>query len=531
MKHSGGRSRRMVALTVAAAAAAWGGCGDKDLTADLESGNAPSEPSPSGSMRGTSPQHPEGNVPGQARPLSPLSGSMVTSRQPLLRWTPRQTTEVEICADRACDVVLHTFRARDGEGRPQIPLPAGTLYWRVLPSRGPSAAWQMVIPARDSGRSTAWGVVPDYNGDGNADVAVGAPAPGAGSVALSFGAFFRPNVIPDLTIGGGDGFGSAVAAAGDLNGDGFVDLAVASASTPPSVAIYYGGAGGPVPGPTLYPGSVTGFGTTIASAGDFNRDGYGDLVVGGRELAQVYQGSADGVRTIPALSIVAPALSGAAPDASIVQGPADVNGDGAPDLFVGGGIFHGTGTGFEAAPDVVLGLLGSFAGDSNGDGFTDFAAGNLLAGSPGGIDPAHGLLILAGEFVFAAAGDLDADGYSDVTTAITPLLGAPERERIYFGAPTSCGSTGCRPFSPLIIPGHDQAGNNLSVLIVAAGDVNGDGGDDLVVATPDSGTVALYLGADARELPLNFAFPIWTGAAGSFGSSVTGLFGTAPPGF
>ena len=38
---------------------------------------------------------------------------------------------------------------------------------------------------------------------------------------------------------------------------------------------------------------------------------------------------------------------------------------------------------------------------------------------------------------------------------------------------------------------------------------------------------SLPLTGDARRLPLNFAFPILTGASGSFGKSLAGLFGTA----
>ncbi len=80
----------------------------------------------------------------------------------------------------------------------------------------------------------------------------------------------------------------------------------------------------------------------------------------------------------------------------------------------------------------------------------------------------------------------------------------------------------------LFITGHDRTGGNLRAIIAAAGDINGDGGDDLVVATPENATVYLHVaGARAScrsSSPQQFTF---TGDPG-FGSSLAALFGTAP---
>ena len=52
------------------------------------------------------------------------------------------------------------------------------------------------------------------------------------------------------------------------------------------VRIYYGSAAGLRPGRTLSAGPVTsGFGTRVASAGDVDGDGYGDVIVRGLETA------------------------------------------------------------------------------------------------------------------------------------------------------------------------------------------------------------------------------------------------------
>jgi hypothetical protein len=441
-------------------------------------------------------------------------------------FTAGRSVRVDVCYDRACSHLIETLDGPDGVAQPETPLPAGTVFWRVASEHVTSAVWQLVIPSRDTGRSTAFGTVPDYNGDGFADVAIGAPATGSGSVPVFFGGIFGPGFAPDVTLTGGDAFGRGIAAVGDVNGDGFVDLGVSSGPEPGSVTIYSGGPGGPGGGVTLPTGPVSaGFGTTMACAGDVNGDGYGDIVVGGREVAQVFFGGRNGISTTAALTL--PGAAGA--DALVVQGYGDVNGDGAPDIEVGGTVYLGANGGFTAQADFNAGLVSSFAGDVDGDGLTDFIANQaVLPGTPSGVDPTQFLLLQAGEQILETAGDIDADGYTDVVSFISPFVGVPELERVYFGAPTSCGTNGCRAFSALFIPGHDRMGGTLKAIIAPAGDLNGDGGDDLVVATPENGSVLIYRTGDARELPLNFAFPTLTGTAGSFGSSLAGLFGTAP---
>ena len=461
---------------------------------------------------------------------APLSGSVSASRQPVFAFTPARDARIDICYDRACAHVLESLAGRDGEAQPETPLPAGTFFWRAVTRKQTSATWQLVIPSRESGLTTVSATVPDYNGDGLADVAIGAPAAGTGSVPVFFGAFFGPDFTPSLTLTGGDAFGRGVAAVGDLDGDGFVELAVASGSNPGSVTIYNGGAAGPSMGITLLPGSVTAdFGATMASAGDVNGDGYGDVVVGGREVAQVFFGGASCAAATAAFALA----SAAGSDATVVQGHGDVNGDGAPDIYVGGVFYLGNGSGFVAQANFTPGLIGGFAGDNDGDGLMDFAANQaVLPGTPAGIDPNQFLFIQAGEFVIESAGDVDGDGYADVVSSIGHP-GQTERERVYFGQSTACGSTNCRTFSPLIVAGRDVSGGNLRAIIAAAGDVNGDGGDDIVVATPENGRVYVYLGGGARELPLAFPERTYTDAPNStavFGSSLAGLFGTAPSG-
>ena len=67
--------------------------------------------------------------------------------------------------------------------------------------------------------------------------------------------------------------------------------------------------------------------------------------------------------------------------------------------------------------------------------------------------------------------------------------------------------------------------SSLSAIIAGAGDINGDGGDDLVVLTPENGAVYIYLAGGARELPLAQFLQV---NATAVGGSLAALFGTAP---
>src|SRR5262249_47181052 len=100
-----------------------------------------------------------------------------------------------------------------------------------------------------------------------------------------------PDAVPDLVLTGeapGDLFGISVASAGDVNGDGYADVIVGAYSNDAGgnnagrAYVYFGG-----PTPDAVPDLVfTGpspfarLGCSVASAGDVNGDGYADMIVG-----------------------------------------------------------------------------------------------------------------------------------------------------------------------------------------------------------------------------------------------------------
>jgi hypothetical protein len=262
--------------------------------------------------------------------------------------------------------------------------------------------------------------VGDVNGDGFADVLV--PAFNWDGEAVNEGRAFlylgnatgltQPaSWTLDPTDQAGAIFGISAAGAGDVNGDGFADVIIGASSwdgQQPDEGRAY-----------LYLGSAAGlatthawsadptdqnaarFGQSVASAGDVNGDGFGDVVVGAffwdgnfsdEGRAFLYLGSATGLGTTHAWS-AEPSDQTGARFGLAVAGLGDVNGDSLSDVAVGapdwtstvseGRVYvfrgHAT-TGLEANAtelfdpvDANLGQFGSsLAGaDVNGDGYAD----------------------------------------------------------------------------------------------------------------------------------------------------------------
>ena len=198
----------------------------------------------------------------------------------------------------------------------------------------------------------------DFNGDGHADIAVGSPRSDfvfagdsmitSGRVDVYFGPLSGGMNFPDIVIGGraeGDQFGISLSSAGDFNGDGYEDLLVGA-----NVVEYKGGAYIFYGGPSLdaepdvaFVGEniVDNFGYSCTGIGDQNGDGFGDILVGALYNDEMGSRSGrcyiyfGGIAPDTTADLVITGLDSLDDFGTSVSGPLDFNGDGRPDFLVG----------------------------------------------------------------------------------------------------------------------------------------------------------------------------------------------------
>ena len=332
---------------------------------------------------------------------------------------------------------------------------------------------------------------------------------------------------PAWTADGGQAnaqLGAALASAGDVNGDGYSDVIVGAPSYSNGESgegralVYLGSASGlaTTPAWTAEGNQVDAlFGSSVATAGDINGDGYSDVIVGAYQYdngqldegrAFVYLGSASGLASSPAWtaeSDQADALFGGA-----VATAGDVDGDGYSDVIVGAWA-HDNGQTNEGRVFVYLGSPSGLATSASWTAESE-QAGAFLGGSVAGV------------------GDVDGDGFGDVVVGASGWQDAPAqanegRAFLFLGSPSGLVS------DPSWTPQANQAGANFGIAVASAGDVNGDGFADVIVGAnayedlageTDEGAAFVYLGS-ASGLA---AGPVWSGdgdqPGASFGISV-----------
>jgi len=503
-----------------------------------------------------------------------------------------------------------------GDGWPgqsaAFPVAAGDTF-RTIDASALDPSVGFVILGAEAGDMAGYDVANagDVNGDGIDDLIVGAPAglDNTGAAYIVYGLAGTGRVSVDLSnLSASEGFviagdrnndkaGWSVSFAGDVNGDGIDDVIIGArngddgAQNAGEAYVIYGQTGtrSLVELSSLAAGD--GFilqgisandqtGYNVSYAGDVNGDGIDDLVVGalggtlGGELAgQSYvvygqtgdRGTVDFADLAAEDGYIIQGIEGIR--AGSVAGGGDVNGDGLADVIVGahrglsGGVDSGevyivygqTGTrgtldlatfgesdGFIIQGDEAqdyLGLNVAAAGDVNGDGIDDIIAGAfrgddggnnageayVIYGQAGprgtvdltGLDPADGFIIqgdaegdLAGISV-AAAGDINGDGIDDVIVGARygddGGINAGEAYVIYGKAGDTHGTIDLSDLDPgdgFIVAGATDgatAGRSVS----GAGDVNGDGIDDLIVGAPggNGGTGEAYVIYGFRNPP------------------------------
>ena len=324
-------------------------------------------------------------------------------------------------------------------------------------------------------------------------------------------------------------YGTSVAPAGDVNGDGFGDFIVGARTydaVPTDVGkayVHHGRACWPdaTPSWTSTGDDVGGdfFGGSVASAGDVNNDGYDDVIVGasGADVGLINEGKAFLYMGGPAGLSATPdwTSSGEIRDRALfgwdVASAGDVNNDGFDDVIVGA-MEYTTTQSLAGKAYLFLGGAGGLAPtwtwESSGDDQSIARFANAVS----------------------SAGDVNNDGFDDVIIGarfFNTIESNAGKAYVYLG-----NSSGLDTAPLWTSVGEDQSGAQYGTSVACAGDVNTDGFSDIIVGAhwfdtpqPNAGKAYVYYGGPSGPS----ATPDWTATGDNLASSSFG-WAVAPAG-
>lgn len=337
-------------------------------------------------------------------------------------------------------------------------------------------------------------------------------------------------------------YGLSVAYAGDVNDDGYDDVIVgapgfagAAGDDEGRIYIYHGtSAGLSYTADTTIEGTQMSarFGGNVATAGDVDGNGYSDVIIGEPQYdngntdegrAYVYLGSANGIITTPHWMKESDQFD--ARMGRSVSSAGDINGDGYSDVIVSAYkyangqtsegkafVYNGSDTGLSDIPSWTaegnlngagFGYGVSYAGDVNGDNYDDVIVGAYLYsinsetrgkvfvyhGSASGLSPSANWTAESTQqgSQFGAsvsdAGDVNGDGYDDVLVG-APGYDNPTQANVGWAFEFHGSSSGLRT-AGVCITESGQTNALLGSIVSDAGDINGDGFDDVLIGVPE----------------------------------------------
>lgn len=442
------------------------------------------------------PSPPPTGVPTPELVHPPLGLATCAERRPLFVWRAvaesidhEPIARYEVALDAACApgfpscdppaaptftvdpaVELIRFRPLDALDVATGPPVGRRYYWRVRACTEAACSDWSEARYLDVGRCPL-----DFDGDGFDDLVVGERKTGGALVHVFSGDASGVAATPSVTIGPRPASSAvSLASAGDVNADGYSDL-IAGFPGENAAVVYLGGSSGIDPSaralPMIAPGDVSAtLGASVAGAGDFDGDGFDDVVVGAPgasppSRAFVFLGGSppDGAHDVVLLEDAPGIELGAAVDGC------DVDGDGRGDVVAGAPargpsgeaqIFHGRPT--PDGPLRALDLLSPGALGRDGDRFgAAVACGDLVPG-------ADGL----------------PDGYDDVVVGAPAGDGACGRVFVFQGGAPAADRRGVSPVPRDPVLSDDDCGGERFGSALAVVDGDRDGAVDLLVGEP-----------------------------------------------